>query len=79
MKERDKLIETELGIERWCIRCKDYWPLDFFNKKGNGLHVYCRACMTERKRELRAGAQRKRHMPKRSQGVLNGIPSLAGI
>jgi len=62
MKEKDKWIQTELGWERWCIRCEDYWPPDFFNRKGDGLHSYCRACMTERKRELRADAQRKRTM-----------------
>jgi len=56
-----RTIETELGTERQCARCGEYWPLDpeFFNKKGEGWHSYCRGCMTERKRELRHGAKKR--------------------
>lgn len=48
---------TELGLEILCARCQEYWPadLEFFHKKGDGLHSYCRACVNERCYELRGG------------------------
>lgn len=58
------IMTTDLGEEKRCARCGEYWPADeeFFaickNNKG-GLHSYCRACCTERKFELRHGAERK--------------------
>lgn len=45
--------QTELGIEKLCPRCKEYWPADteFFHlssgKYGDGLYTYCRACSIE--------------------------------
>jgi hypothetical protein len=47
--------------EKQCARCKEWWPADteFFYRKGDGLHSYCRACFLERRGELRAGAPRK--------------------
>lgn len=46
---------TELGIERRCTRCKDYWPEDtqFFHRHGKGFHSYCIACIADRCYELR--------------------------
>ena len=53
--------DTETGPEKRCGRCHEYWPatVEFFFRKGAGLHNYCKACCTERTRELRAGAPRK--------------------
>jgi len=56
------IIRTELGLEKQCARCNEFWPLDFYNRRGNGLHSYCKACMTERRRELR-------HMTHKHDGV----------
>ena len=52
---------TELGKEKECARCHEFWPADneFFHKRGTGLHSYCKACVTERCQELRSGAPRK--------------------
>ena len=49
------IIQTELGLEKLCARCHEFWPADteFFHRKGTGLHSYCKACVTERCRELR--------------------------
>ena len=47
--------------EKPCFRCKESWPADeeFYNRLSDGrLHSYCRACCTERRKELRAGAKR---------------------
>jgi len=47
-------------IEKRCALCGDYWPLDpeFWHRKGNGWHSYCKACVTLRCYELRHGAPR---------------------
>jgi hypothetical protein len=48
--------------EKQCARCKEDWPADeefYYRLKDGRLHSYCRACVTERCRELRAGAVRK--------------------
>lgn len=42
---------TELGMERRCNRCKEWWPLDeeFYHRHANGLAGFngiCRACRT---------------------------------
>ncbi len=51
-----KFIETELGTEKLCIECQEYWPLDnefWFtyrnkpNKKGErtiGYEAACKCC-----------------------------------
>ena len=46
---------TELGLERKCSRCQEFWPCDdeFFHASGNGFHSYCKACVSERCYELR--------------------------
>lgn len=41
--------ETELGIERKCSVCREWWPLDaeFFTRQPNGyqgFHGQCKAC-----------------------------------
>ena len=62
MKEASKIINTDLGPERLCVLCSEYWPLDdeFWNRRGKGCHSYCKACMTKRKAELRSGAPRRK-------------------
>ncbi|WP_336726234.1 hypothetical protein [Achromobacter ruhlandii] len=39
-------IETELGTEIQCSRCKDFWPADgeFFYTARGKLHTWCKAC-----------------------------------
>ncbi|MFY3625478.1 hypothetical protein ACOTFH_02540 [Achromobacter xylosoxidans] len=39
-------IETELGTEIQCSRCKDFWPADreFFYTARGKLHPWCKAC-----------------------------------
>lgn len=51
-----KTIETELGIEKQCTACGEFWPADkeFFYSAGNGrLMAQCIACCEERKRQRR--------------------------
>ncbi len=38
-------IETELGTEIQCSRCKDFWPADreFFYTARGKLHPWCKA------------------------------------
>ena len=48
------IMTTDLGEEKRCARCGEYWPADeeFFaacKNNKSGLHSYCRACCTERK------------------------------
>lgn len=55
-------IMTDLGKEKRCARCGEYWPADkeFFYQLPDGrLHSYCHACFIERKKELRKGAIKK--------------------
>lgn len=71
------IITTELGLERRCAQCEEYWPMDkeFFNLLKDGRwHSYCRSCMTARRRELRAGAPRKIKKYQRSRGGINADP-----
>ncbi|MCE5242477.1 MAG: hypothetical protein ABFD98_15745 [Syntrophobacteraceae bacterium] len=61
------------SAEKRCARCGEPWPADeeFYYRLGDGrLHSYCRACCTERHRELRAGGARLVH---RNAG-LNRLP-----
>ena len=64
------VLITELGEEKQCARCHEFWPADseFYHKRGNGLHSYCKACITERCYELRHGALRKIKPYKRISG-----------
>ena len=42
---------TELGIERWCAGCREYWAADdtfwYMDRRGRPLGR-CRACWSER-------------------------------
>lgn len=51
-------VVTELGTERWCPGCGEFWPEDeefwFIDTRGGGRpRVYgrCRACWSERVRD----------------------------
>lgn len=44
--------DEELGLQKRCGRCKEYYPADreFFHHQGKGiggLHSYCKACVAE--------------------------------
>lgn len=41
--------QTDLGLERRCSCCGDYWPADaeFFDRKGGWLTSTCKACFRE--------------------------------
>ncbi len=46
--------ETELGTERRCNACREWWPLDgeFFYRQPNGFRGFqgiCKACKAERR------------------------------
>ena len=60
-----RTIVTELGEEKRCTRCGDYWPADgeFFGHQPNnrnGLSSQCRACLAESRRESRQRTGRMR-------------------
>jgi hypothetical protein len=78
---------TELGIERKCRRCLDWWPLDQFAKSRHcyrGVTYQCKACTNERKRRDKSRYRRaleaaRRELPRPVQassseaaGVGNG-------
>lgn len=70
--ESGKYILTDLGLEKRCSMCGDYWPADsqFFgmrwsNNEINGLSSGCRACVVESER-IRRGLP----VPGTGQGVL---------
>ena len=58
--DRPILKRTELGLERMCIICEEFWPLDgeFFYRDRSGHAGFmprCKACHEEkyhRKREV---------------------------
>jgi hypothetical protein len=48
----DRLRETELGLEKLCRRCDEWWPADlefFFSDPSGkaGLFYCCKACYRE--------------------------------
>lgn len=56
---------TELGIERQCTKCREYWPEDteFFytskrvDRKIEDIQQPCKACCLELRRKRRKGAK----------------------
>lgn len=55
--------EEELGVQRECYRCREFWPADetFWpvRTRRNGerdFHSYCKACYTEYARARRNAA-----------------------
>jgi hypothetical protein len=48
-------IDPEIGLERQCQRCLDWWPKDeefFFFQDGN-VQGHCKACCAELRQERR--------------------------
>lgn len=45
-----KFKRTELGLEKRCTTCREYWPADstFFGIKDGRLDPNCRACLAEK-------------------------------
>ena len=66
LKER---IDVELGKERWCPRCSEWWPADgeFFYTTGNAgsgqLMGWCKACYTEWRRQWRIKNKEGKNVP----------------
>lgn len=52
---RARQIETSLGIEAMCTKCKEYWPYDseFFYPHKGGLHAQCKACQESANKRAR--------------------------
>jgi hypothetical protein len=44
-----RVISTELGTERRCTKCNEYWPEDseFFYTSGGKIQQPCKACYCE--------------------------------
>ena len=43
----------QIGRQRFCPRCKEFWPADsefFFSDGNGGFHSWCKACVLENKR-----------------------------
>lgn len=58
---RDLYVRTDLGLEKRCSRCGEYWPADtgFFLQRaesGDGLHNWCKACLADWRQHWRAAA-----------------------
>jgi hypothetical protein len=41
-----QMIETDIGTEVQCAKCKEFWPadLEFFYFKDGRPHSWCKAC-----------------------------------
>lgn len=55
------LIDDELGLQKWCPDCKEYWPQDtlfwaIHDCKPDGLQSTCKACQLGKSREKRNAA-----------------------
>lgn len=48
-----KFIVSELGRERQCPKCLEFWPydLEFWFSNGKRLSSWCKACYEEWKKE----------------------------
>ena len=52
-----RYILTELGLEKLCPKCREYWPLDseFYHCNLNGVMPgYCAGCEAEWKRDKKS-------------------------
>ncbi len=48
------LIDPELGLQKWCPHCREFWPQDtlFWSpcaREPDGLQSWCKACQLEYK------------------------------
>ena len=64
-------IITELGIEKRCTKCGEYYPADtefYYRGHGSdGLHTWCKACVNENTYKKREEAREKRSEKKRME------------
>jgi hypothetical protein len=75
MRLPPQVIETELGLERQCIHCAEWWPLDgeFYYRNPNGHRGFegiCRACKSERHGRVRVGMTRSQVDDRRIREML---------
>lgn len=58
--------EPELGLQRWCARCEEWWPLGrefWYVHPTDRTRVQCRACLRESSRRWNErNPERRRHM-----------------
>ncbi|UJF20221.1 hypothetical protein L0B53_18980 (plasmid) [Vibrio sp. SS-MA-C1-2] len=48
--EKGMFILTELGVEKYCAKCNEYYPCDsvfFYPRIDNKPHTYCIACIKQ--------------------------------
>lgn len=52
-RKQPRIIETDLGREQRCSKCREYWPADteFFHQLRDRLSSWCKACCTALKVE----------------------------
>ncbi|MFZ3487260.1 hypothetical protein [Vibrio harveyi] len=48
------LVDSELGLQKFCPRCSDFWPQDtlFWSispREADGLQTWCKACQSDYK------------------------------
>jgi hypothetical protein len=50
-------FEPEIGTQRQCRTCREYWPLDpeFYHRKAGKFHPDCKACRSEQRAAQYAG------------------------
>lgn len=69
------IVESELGAEIQCAKCREFWPLDaefyFFNK--GRPHSWCKACYMADPKTI---AKRERWRLRVAKGVRPAPPSL---
>ena len=46
-------LDADGELEQLCSHCREYWPADteFYNRTGDGLFSWCKACCNERERK----------------------------
>lgn len=61
--------DEDLGLERRCPRCGEYWPFDteFWALAPDGVQSSCKCCQIEMKQARLAAAQQE---PRRAAGGL---------
>lgn len=62
---KSRFIETDIGTEIRCAKCREYWPSDDYSTASGRKHSYCKVCFaayqkSRRKRALRAIRQEAR-------------------
>lgn len=55
------ILDAELGLQKWCPHCQEYWPQDTLfwspcSRNPDGLQSWCKACQLECKSAKRKAA-----------------------